>query len=286
MVLLKLLKRPTVEDSLTGFKQDGGMPTGLGESRGWSGVLTPVVRGLLIANVAVFVVQALMDRAAAGFVEELFGLGAAGFMRHYYWQFLTYQFLHGSVLHILLNLLMLFMMGPELERAVGARDFALLYLLSGVLGGVGWLILAYPHEGVCVGASGSIFGLLGAFAALFPKQRITVLLFFILPVTLEAWLLVAGLSLIQLMYLLNPSAGGIAYAAHLAGAVAGYVFAAIRYRATTWKMPNVHRLRADEPDQAVVDRILDKISSEGIHALTARERKILAKASRRGAPRS
>ena len=258
------------------------MPTGLGSTYSWNGGMTRAVRWLLIGNLAMFVVQSLVDVFASGIFTKYLALSSAGVLRAYYWQFVTYMFLHGSLLHIALNMLMLFMIGPELERFMGLRGFLSLYFLSGLLGGVGWLALAYPHPGFCLGASGAIFGVLGAFAALFPRRSMTILLFFIIPITVEAWVLVAGMAFIQLLYLITPGPSGVAYAAHLAGALAGYIYAFVAHRAGGWPRRSAAKPPVENrPNQEEVDRLLDKIAGQGIHSLTQRERDILERASKR-----
>ncbi len=248
--------------------------------------LTRGVAALLLLNASVFVLQIVLGSIAPRAMEDFFALSSEGWIRHRLWQFFTYMFLHGNPLHLLLNLLGLFLVGPELERACGTRSFLSLYVVSGVLGGVGWLALTYPHTGFCVGASGAIFGVLGAYATLFPRTELTLLIFFVLPVTMPAWLLVLGLSLVQLMYLMSPASGGVAYAAHLGGAIAGAVYAYVALRGPR-AMPSVAQMaqrvreRHQQREEAHIDAILEKITREGIHSLSARERELLTKASQR-----
>lgn len=263
------------------------MPTGLGGFHEGGRRMTTAVRALLVANLAVFILQAMSRPLAGNGVERLFALSSEGWIRHWYWQFATYMFLHGDVFHLLLNMLGLFLMGPEIERTFGTRPFLAVYGISGLLGGVGWLGLTYPQQGFCLGASGAIFGILGAFAVLFPRVEITMLVFFVLPVTMRAWVLVSTLALIQFLYLISPGTGGhIAYAAHLAGALAGAAYAYVALRPGPRTAPVrewIERTRAARETRAgeEVDRILDKITKEGIHSLSERERRLLTEASRR-----
>jgi hypothetical protein len=121
---------------------------------------------------------------------------------------------------------------------------------------------------------------------LFPNRQITLLIFFVLPITMPAWLMAALFGLLQLAYLINPGPSGIAYAAHLAGGIAGYLFARVMYRGyegryTGFNFKGFQRSAHDVPTRQEIDVILDKISREGIHTLTSRERAILQKAGRR-----
>lgn len=248
---------------------------------------------LLALCIGVYVLQALSAMFLHFRLESVFGLSVAGAMQGKLWQFVTYQFLHGSPFHLLVNMLMFYFLGSEVERAIGTRHFLTLYFLSGVLGGLGWLLLTYPYEGVCVGASAAIFGLLSAFAVLYPQREVTLLLFFVIPITLKAWVLAVGLGVIQLLFTISPGVGGIAYSAHLAGALAGLVYtlaifrsglvgdAISKTRASNARRANERAARRNEADRAEIDRLLEKITREGIHTLTDAERRRLEEASRR-----
>jgi len=246
--------------------------------------LTPVVKRLMIACTAVFVVQFILPLRLELLLVDIFGLGVTGIMRGWVWQLLTYGVLHGSLLHLLLNMLGLFFLGPELERHLGSRVFFIMFLFCVALGGLGWLALTWPYEGICIGASGGIFGLIGAFAGLFPRRQLTLLVFFILPVTMPAWVMAVLFGVFQLAYLLEPGGTGIAYAAHLAGGVAGFLFVRVILRPKRSRAADAYTYYppASTPARAEIDAILDKITREGLHALTPREREILRNASRTG----
>jgi len=251
-----------------------------------SGHLTKAVRFLIWLFTGIFVMQWLLPHTLEGQFVQIFGLSVSGVRHGWLWQFLSYAFLHGGLLHLLLNMLGLYFLGPELERHMGSRTFVLMVLFCAVLGGIGWFALQYPYEGICVGASAGIFGLIGAFAGLFPRRELTLLIFFVLPVTMPAWLLAVLFGLLQLAYLFEPGASGIAYAAHLAGGIAGFIFVKVFFRGyegrfTGLKMERFKQPRNTEPSRDEINAILDKISQNGIHSLSTRERAILQKAGRR-----
>ncbi|MBP1589818.1 MAG: rhomboid family intramembrane serine protease [Kiritimatiellae bacterium] len=260
--------------------------------------LPPVTAWLLKANVVLFLLFWLGGLFGSSFLAQLytgFALSRLGLAHHYYWQPLTYMFLHGGFMHILLNMLTLVFLGPETERSMGSRHFLAMYLLSGVLGGLGWAWLAPANQSgiICVGASGAIFGVMGAFATLFPGRRLTVFIF-LFPVTTEAWKMMLGLAILE--FLMIPTGGGVANAAHFFGALAGFLYidrlyeSAFCRKALAW-VRDYFRQRphtpyqspsersAPPPDQAEVDRILDKITREGIQSLTREERQTLHRAS-------
>lgn len=243
--------------------------------------MSRAVRFLIVSTVAVYLLQLFFDGITHGGFTHLFGLSIRGLKHGSIWQLVTYLFVHGSPAHIFLNMLGLYFMGPETERAIGSRHFLILYFLSGILGGIGWLFISDAPWAVCIGASGAIFGVIGAFTALFPQRPITLLVFFVLPVTMKAWVLAVSLAVVELVFMLGTPQQGIAYAAHLAGGVAGYVYALALFRGLGGVMRAWKNWRREEPvSQVELDRILDKIAKEGIHSLSRQERKVLEDASR------
>ena len=182
--------------------------------------MPPVTRALLLINVAVFF---LLPLVGPGF-ESAFALWPLGpnFMP---WQVVTYAFLHGSFNHLFFNMLGLWMFGSELERVWGNKRFLQFYAASVLAAAVAQLIVTSVMGSVypTVGASGGLFGLLLAFAMLFPNRII--LLFFVIP--MKARYLVALYGLLELyqgVYVMNS---GVAHFAHLGGMVGGLLM--IRY---------------------------------------------------------
>ncbi|AKJ64288.1 rhomboid family intramembrane serine protease [Kiritimatiella glycovorans] len=255
------------------------------------GQLTPMVKNLLMITVGAFLLQFVF----AGRIEALFALDAHWYDRFAAWRLVTYIFLHGGTGHLFFNMLALFLLGPAVEYALGSRRFLTLYFVSGILGGLGWSLLS--GRGICVGASGSIFGVLASYAALFPNARMQLLF---PPVVLRAWQLVGILSLIELMSVLGQQGGHVANSAHLSGGVAGFLYAVYLVRKNEpWRFRRSFgwmdlfmggrssssrrtppRRTSSRPQEGEVDRILDKVAREGMNALNERERKILRRAGR------
>jgi membrane associated rhomboid family serine protease len=252
------------------------------------------VRTLMGATVFTYLAQVIVDNRTGGVFTGIFGLSRDAVAHGYFWQPLSYMFLHDGrqLWHILMNMVGLAFFGREVEWAIGSRRMTGLYLGGGVLGGLAWLLIS-GRTAVCVGASGAVFGLLGAFAAMFPHREITLLLFFVLPVTMTARTLAIVLGGIALLALMTGG-GGVAHAAHLAGGIAGYLYGHHRagaggpwfvFGGGGWKRlalrwPEAWRPRGP-PSREEVDRILDKINREGIGSLSRRERSALERASRR-----
>ena len=257
--------------------------------------LPPVVKGLLIGTGVVYLLQ-MVDGQGGRLLTEMFGLSRQTVLSGELWRFLTYLFLHGSFWHIFINLLMLGVFGREMEDVLGARRFAGLYVVSGVLAGAGWVLISGGGYGFCIGASGAVFGVMGAFAAMFPARQITLLLLFIFPVTMTARTMAIGLGVIALVSLMGDD-GNIAHAAHLGGGVAGYLYGRYRHRHASGWVPPKKRDRVDTryrrrhirfadseppapPSEDETNALLEKVRREGLQSLTRRERRLLEQASR------
>jgi membrane associated rhomboid family serine protease len=185
-------------------------------------MMAPVVRHLLLANLVVF---ALQQFAADGLLTHfalwpmgthfVSSLGRVGFEP---WQLVTSAFLHGGVAHIALNMFVLFSFGAMVERTVGSRRFAILYFASVLAAGLVQLLVvtAANENGATptVGASGGVFGVLLAFAWLFPHTRVMLLF---PPVPMKAWVLVTAYAAIELASGVLGTAKGVAHFAHLGG---------------------------------------------------------------------
>jgi membrane associated rhomboid family serine protease len=243
-----------------------------------------VVGKLIIINVVAFVLQLLF----APHFDLLFALQPRAVVQNFYvWQLLTYMFLHGGVWHLLFNMIVLFFFGSALEMVWGAKRFLQYYLVCGV--GAGLTHMAVSYNSAVIGASGAIYGLLLAYAIMYPNQY--VLLMFAIPVKVKY--LVAGLAAFDLLMGMQGQ-DGIAHFAHLGGALTGLLFfrSEIRRRIglSTRSMRAKHkwktfvhdrRDRQSENETANIDSILDKISAKGYENLTSTEKRILENYSRK-----
>lgn len=232
------------------------------------------VQLLLILNIAAFVIEYIFH-----FPLSNFGALRANWLSHgAFWELLTYQFIHQGFGHLLSNMLGLYFLGPEVERTLGTNRFFSLYFLSGVLGGLGWSLLSPPYHS-CIGASGAVFGILGAYAALYPKREL--ILIFMPFVPIKAWVFVLILGAYELLHTLGGPGGAVANAAHLGGGVAGYIYATVIGRPDIINMIR-HKFgsRKAPVDRAEIDRILDKAARGGIHTLSRREREQLKRAGK------
>jgi len=233
------------------------------------------VQMLLFANIAAYVIEYVFH-----FPLSRFGALQVGWWTTYsVWQLITYQFIHQGFGHLLSNMMGLYFLGPETERTLGTNRFFALYFLSGILGGLGWSLLS-PY-GSCVGASGAVFGILGAYAALYPNRELILIFFPFMPI--KAWLFVLLIGLYEFVNTLALGVGGhIANAAHLGGGIVGYIYATIIGRPDIMhKLGEKFRPKEKQPvSRAEIDRILDKAALQGMHSLTSHERDQLKRAGK------
>ncbi|MEO6034078.1 MAG: rhomboid family intramembrane serine protease [Verrucomicrobiota bacterium] len=276
----------------------------------WSAAIS-----LLLFNLGAFILQEFHRVSLHQSIDQYiayspFTLSLGGLRHGYIWQLATFQFMHAGVWHLLLNSVAIYFFGRALEDSLGKKRFFTLYFASGIIGGLLQMAGAYwfPSHlgGSVVGASAGGMGLIAAFATMFPEQRLTLLLFFIIPISMPAKVLLwisAGLAVFGILV---PN-DNVAHAAHLGGMLAGIAF--VRFfvlsqnslsewrpfrrtpsvrelvKANSAKRPTWRRAKSAPapvedlpPAQFIsqeVDPILDKISAQGIHSLTDRERQIL-----------
>ncbi|MBE0643742.1 MAG: rhomboid family intramembrane serine protease [Bacteroidetes bacterium] len=277
----------------------------------------PVIKYLLLANVGIFLIQMTLEGGFLTFHGEplynwfartfyLWPLGSGNFMP---WQLISYMFLHGGFQHVFFNMLMLWMFGVEIENLWGSKKFAIFYFAAGIAAGLANLLIAplFTGTGPTIGASGGVYGIMAAFAMVFPDRY--VYLYFLLPI--RAKYLIAGLIILEVVYGVLGTHEGIAHVAHLGGAVVGGIWVLLDQRgyidrwlnrksgstvSTRWNQSQkdakfyeftpgkLDRKSGDHTYDAAqqrIDEILDKISVSGYAGLTEEEKHILLDASKR-----
>ncbi len=247
--------------------------------------ITPVVKWLLIINFAIYIFAKLVP-AVGQHIYEFGAVYPHSWSTIQVWRLITYQFLHSPerIGHIVFNLLVLYFMGPFVERSFGSRAFLRFYLICGAAGGVVYTFLALLHilpVGVMVGASGAIYGLLAALAIMAPQMRI--LLWGIIPMTMIR-LIILMVILSFLNIAVGKNVGG--EAAHLSGLAMGFLYMKYKPWLTQRRMERQKGAWARKVDrernfQSEVDRVLDKVHREGIGGLNNNEKRILQEATRR-----
>lgn len=270
--------------------------------------LTTWVRRLLVVNLFVFLVQSTL-LTSPSFVQA-FGFAPAHAWERP-WTFLTYMFLHASILHILFNMLMLFVFGPSVEERMGGRSFIVFYLLCGAGGAAfSFALQQLVPVPLIIGASGAVLGVAVAFAWYWPNHPVFV---FPLPDPIPTKWLVTFLVAFDLVLALLGASTGVAHLAHLGGVGTALLYLKgqdwwatrgerrgrqysessvlvsqpPRARRGGSMSPATQRSKSrprPEPDaraNAEVDRVLDKIIASGVESLTPAERKFLTEISRR-----
>jgi len=185
--------------------------------------MPPVTTALIVANVAVFLLQGLAPQIVVPFAlwplaTSSMTIGASFAP----WQLVTYAFLHGSVLHLAFNMFALYMFGGAIERVFGARRYLVFYFVSVLSAAITQLIVAMFAGAVypTIGASGGVFGLLLAYAIYFPRNRVMLLF---PPIPMPARMFVAIYAVLELFLGVTGSQAGVAHFAHLGGMVGGYL---------------------------------------------------------------
>jgi membrane associated rhomboid family serine protease len=210
------------------------------------GPITPAVKWLIIANVVMFLATLIYEP-----IILLLGLTPQVVVERFWiWQLATYLFLHGGPVHILFNMLGVWMFGVELERLWGTRQFLKYYAITGI--GAGLTVLAVglvlgtgseTYRFPTIGASGALYGLLVAFAYYYPDRPL--LMFFLFPIPAKYFVMIVGA-----MAFLSAPQSRVSEAAHLGGLVIGYLYlragrgglsAEIKYRYLKWKMNRLRR---------------------------------------------
>ncbi|MGH9348927.1 MAG: rhomboid family intramembrane serine protease [Vicinamibacterales bacterium] len=214
------------------------------------GPLTPAIKALIIANVAMYLLAFI-----APAVTMRLGLQPASvFGELAIWRPLTYMFLHGGIFHLLFNMLALWMFGVDLERRWGTQAFTRYYFLTGIGAGLSSVIISLMplasvrslYDVPTVGASGAIYGLILAWAIVFPHR--TILFMMLFPIPAKVFAIIMG----AIAFLSAVSAGGggaVNQIAHLGGMVVGWVYLKgpanfrldLKYRLTKWRMDRMRR---------------------------------------------
>lgn len=263
------------------YMRGGGYGGGRYPWSDWSAVKT-----LVVANVAVFVLQQLLGDEFSQFLA----LSAPGVWHLELWRPLTYMFAHAGLSHILFNMWSLWVFGGMVERVLGKARLVQLYVFSGLIGALWWLLANWGSPALCVGASGSVFGVMAAAAMAFPNARMQLLF---PPVEMRLRTLALCLALLEVVSEMADKGSNVAHLAHIGGMVGAFIFMrrlvpgfgdGVLSRLTRgWRRPRSTRKdsRLGRLDPREVDRVLDKLATSGRSSLTPEEQATLAEASRR-----
>ena len=180
--------------------------------------LTPVVKKLLIANIAIHIGIIILRNISPESVLWIYHHFALIPDRFLFYQGFTYAFLHDSIGHLFWNMIALWIFGSEVEGMWGRRPFWLFYLLCALGGAIG--VLLKGDVNIVIGSSGAVLGLVVAYGMLFSERPISLLF---PPVTIKAKWIAIGWALIDLLVYLE-GARGFAYFAHLGGMLTAFLY--------------------------------------------------------------
>ena len=258
----------------------------------WRPIFRPMTRwvGVIIAaNIAVFFLQ-----GQPGVVENLMLLPKD--VAQHPWTPFTYMFVHGGFGHIFWNMLGLYMFGPRVETLLGGRRFVSLYILSG-LGGAVLSFLPQYYDHPIIGASGAVFGVLTAYARIWPKDRIY--LYGVIPI--QAYWFIIGMVVYSIAGGLGYVGAGTAHFGHLGGIAVGWLYMGYLVRNSGARkfeqravpvMPVISESDAmarwatipvaqlHEINRGEVLRLLEKARATGARSLSIEERATLDRFSR------
>lgn len=269
--------------------------------------IPPVIRTIIAISVIVFIIQAVIGSIRVGntsinqYIIEYLAFDPNLFTAITQpWRFITYIFLHGSGFHLLFNMLWLWWMGRSVEESIGPRSFSVLFLGSGIGGAIFHIALSFLYgTSYVIGASGAVFGVMVAFAYMFP--RMPIMLLFLPPI--EARFVVAGLIALDVLFI--GAGDNVARLVHLGGAGVGYLLIKAHYEGKDlssivrpierlWqekpkkkrkKNKNMYSVSdveiVEEKNQSELDKILEKISKEGYDGLTKEEKRKLFELSKK-----
>ncbi len=227
----------------------------------------------------------LAEHDQGSLLRQWLALDGPGVAAGEYWKFLSYSLLHFSPVQLLVNMLLLYFAGREVEPIIGARHFLTIYCAATFIGGiVSWLV---PGSIPLLGTTPAVLAVFVAFATILPELELTWNIFFVLPVRLRAKWLAFGLM----------TMGGVMWLTHIPpeigapGMVAAGAFSWLYVKQLGFGNPlaiqryifnrrqrsaRLDRMNADQFISVEIDPILEKISREGMHSLSRSERKILA----------
>ncbi len=261
----------------------------------FGGPLTPMVKRLMIANGIIFLGQQIIGLISPGSIEFFFGLSHVGFIQEFkIWQLFTYMFFHGGWLHIIFNLLALWMFGGELEQIWGGNLFLKFYIYTGLGAGVFislmnyYIFVNYNANPVTIGASGALYGILLAYGLTWPNRE--VLLYFLIPVKIKYLVIVYGLiEFFGTLSSVSGKAGGISHIGHLGGLVSGFIFIIYKSKFSSSnkqgffsrffrKIKNRNKKKVIDNRiiaKKIIDDLLEKIARNGMSSLSSDEKKQL-----------
>jgi membrane associated rhomboid family serine protease len=223
--------------------------------------ITWAVHRLILVNILVFACQLLLDPLqvffGGGFVDAIFGFQPGMFMQGYLYKPFTYQFMHGGLMHLGMNMLWLFFFGPDVERTLGTRQFYRFYIICGALS---VLATFFPfvltgHSPSILGASGAVMGVLVAFAMIEPDRQFFL---FPIPTPITARFLVLIIVVMNIITALSDSP--VSVTTHFGGMAVGYLYMRFLPKINAWQRER-RRAASAKTEQPGADKIGEAVDN-------------------------
>lgn len=249
--------------------------------------VSSAIKILIVANVAVFALENLLG--IEPLLNRYFGLVPSAVVNDFYiWQLFTYMFLHSGLWHILINMVVLWMFGSEIERYWGRKEFLGYFFITGIGSAILTTVFTHTSTIPIVGASGAIYGVLLAYGMMFPNR--TIYLYFLIPVKVKYFVMFIGG--VAFFSSITNQGGSISHMTHLTGMLIGYIYMKSNVRISNLsrsfgelkikrEVKKAERVRRSYDNvRQEIDSILDRINEVGYENLTDDEKQKLEEASR------
>ena len=259
-----------------------------GLARPWRQSRNVVLLALVLVNVVSFVIQLFIEASQPGFIRDYLALSNRGVRDAYSWQFITGMLLNGSPWHFIGNVMVLYVLGRDIESILGQRHFFYLFLSGAIGGELGHLFLM-PSETALYATSGGVVAVLIAYATILPELDLFAWRSKFFNLHLNATHLVYAVTFLSLVMLMVDRHGTVIHSAIPGGLFAGWLYAnLLGFGHPSWLQRKLAERRAaaqrldrmtpSEFLEEQIDPLLEKISRTGIESLTRAERRILARA--------
>ena len=256
--------------------------------RPWTQSRRVVLLALVWINVVAFVAQLSLEAAQPGFIRDYLALSDRGMRDAYSWQFITAVLLYGNPWHFVGNVIVLYVLGRDLESILGQRHFLYLFLSGAIAGELGHLFLM-PSDTLLYAASGGVAAVIIAYATILPEMELFAWRTKFFSVHFNATHLAYTVTFLSLVMLMVDRNGAVIHSAIPGGLIAGWLYAnLLGYGHPSWLQRKLAKRRAAarrlermtyrEFLEQEINPLLEKISRCGIESLTRGELRILAQA--------
>ena len=256
--------------------------------RPWTGNRRFVLLSLIGVNVAAFVIQLVLETAQPGFVRDYLALSNRGVLDAYSWEFVTAALLYGGPLHFFGNVVVLYILGRDLESILGQRHFFYLFLSGAIAGELGHLFLMPPAT-VLYGATGGVAAVVIAYATILPELELFAWRSRLFALRFTAKHFAYSVTFVSLVMLLVDRQGAVVHSSIPGGLITGWLYThLLGFGHPSWLQRKLWRRRLlaerfermtrSEFIEHEIDPLLDKISRYGIGSLSRAERRVLARA--------